>query len=354
MQFKKLSRIRSLARLSAFCFISAAVVNCQQPVRVWSIGPLVESSAPSSALSASTAALAPTRSIVFAGDRIVLAFKSGKQAGNAATSQRAFQLISLDAQTGSIKDTRAIASSTHFNLFATDDAHIILSGSNLMRLTPDLKDAGAIDVGADGQKLGRIENISPDGARLGNNTNSGFELIDATTLHSVRLSLSQAAAASVNNKGFVTNTQLWAGEYPGETAFLTYVDANGSYLIYHGRCGGTPQFLSDTLIFEPGCKKPFVINTSGDLIKTISLSGDVSFAGLSQNGTRFALQVGQYTSGHILQTERFIIFSTETWRPIAEVNPEYIRDDQSWTAFSPDGSLFVVGSPVRLALYRIP
>ena len=353
---KKFTQISCLL-LAALCFAIPSAASCQklpQPVRVWSIGPLVQRVASSSALSASTAPLAATRSMVFAGDRIVLASRSDKQPEAATASQTAFQLISLDAETGAVKDTREITSSSHLNLFATADAHVIVSGSNLMRLTPDLKDAGAVEVGADGNKLGKVENISPDGARLGNSTNPGFELIDATTLHSAKLSLSPAADASVNSKGFVTNTQQWSGEYPGETSFLTYVDGNGSYLIYHGRCGGKPQFLSDTLILEPGCKKPFVINTSGDTIKTLALSGDFSFAGVSRDGTRFALEVGQYTSDHILQTERFVIYSTETWKPIAEINPEYIRDDPSWTAFSADGSLFVVGSPVRLALYRIP
>jgi hypothetical protein len=27
---------------------------------------------------------------------------------------------------------------------------------------------------------------------------------------------------------------------------------------------------------------------------------------------------------------------------------------QSWTAFSPDGSMFVVGSPLKLTLFRLP
>ena len=31
-----------------------------------------------------------------------------------------------------------------------------------------------------------------------------------------------------------------------------------------------------------------------------------------------------------------------------------IPEAQSWTAFSPDGSLFVVGSPLKLTPYRLP
>jgi hypothetical protein len=44
----------------------------------------------------------------------------------------------------------------------------------------------------------------------------------------------------------------------------------------------------------------------------------------------------------------------ETGEPITEVKPDEIAEEQSWTAFSPDGSLFVVGSPLKLTLYRLP
>jgi hypothetical protein len=54
------------------------------------------------------------------------------------------------------------------------------------------------------------------------------------------------------------------------------------------------------------------------------------------------------------QHERFVIFSVETGDPIAEVKPGQDGEAQSWTAFSLDGSMFVVGSPLKLALYRLP
>jgi len=68
---------------------------------------------------------------------------------------------------------------------------------------------------------------------------------------------------------------------------------------------------------------------------------------VAQDGTRFALQDTR-------KSERFVIYSTKTWESIAEVEPEIPGEGQSWTAFSPDGSMFVVGSPLKLALYRIP
>ena len=55
-----------------------------------------------------------------------------------------------------------------------------------------------------------------------------------------------------------------------------------------------------------------------------------------------------------LKKERFVIYSTETWEPLAEVAPDEPAEEQSWTALSPEGTLFVVGSPLKLALYRLP
>jgi hypothetical protein len=84
-------------------------------------------------------------------------------------------------------------------------------------------------------------------------------------------------------------------------------------------------------------------------LKTASSPTVWSFAGVSQNGKRFALQLTG--SG---QHERFVIFSVASGESIAELKPDQDGEQQSWTAFSPDGSMFVVGSPLRLTLYRLP
>ncbi|MBZ5699541.1 MAG: hypothetical protein LAN18_13460 [Acidobacteriia bacterium] len=57
---------------------------------------------------------------------------------------------------------------------------------------------------------------------------------------------------------------------------------------------------------------------------------------------------------HTLKQEHFVVYSTDTGEPIAEVTPEELAEEQSWTAFSLDGSMFVVGFPLRLTLYRLP
>jgi len=57
---------------------------------------------------------------------------------------------------------------------------------------------------------------------------------------------------------------------------------------------------------------------------------------------------------HSVKHERFGIYAVDTGELIAEVTPDELAEEQSWTAFSPDGSMFVVGSPLKLTLYGLP
>jgi len=345
------------------CLSFGFAQNPSRSIRVWSVGPLTKAETVGEvAFGASGPAFTgarmdsqtesvfqATRRAVFAGDRIVIAMRVGPPAPN-----QVYRLLSLDAKTGDIRDSRDLADFGLRAIFATNDGHVILSGANVLRLTPDLKDEGVLDLNATGRKYARAENISPDGKTLGNATSPGYELVDARTLQIKTLTEYPAVDTSVSNKGYVTDNVHWVRDYPKDISFVTDTDASGQHLLYHGKCGGRPQFLSDDLILEPGCKNPLIIDIHGNLVKTMSVKGDFSYAGVSQNSKRFALQIASFTSIHSLKQERFVIYSTDTWEPVAEVTPDEPAEEQSWTAFSPDGSMFVVGSPLKLTLYRLP
>lgn len=321
-----------------------------KPTLVWSVGPLT-TSAPvigvsfgsggatvtGPHVSSQTGSIfAATRSVVFAGDRIVLASMVGMM------PKQDYQLLSLDIKTGEIKDSRELVDFGVRAIFATNDAHVIVSGFRILRLTPDLKDDGSFDYQTSGHRFVNVQNISPDGSTLGSKTSPGYDLIDASTLKSTQLTASPAVDTSVSNKGFVTNNPY------------SYTDITGLHPIDQSKCGGRPQFLTDTLILETGCKSPIVVDTNGSIVKTLPVKGAFAYAGVSQNGKRFALQAGTFSGAHTLKQEHFIIYSVGTWEPITEVTPDVPGEEQSWTAFSPDGSLFVVGSPLKLTLYRLP
>ena len=336
-----------------------------EPTRLWSVGPLTKSEPVMGVSFGSGGAtftgphvdsqtrsiFSATRSVVFAGDRIVLASQIGmRKVEGAQVMAEVYQLLSLDAKTGQVKDTRELTAFDSLPLFATDDAHVIAAGRMVLRLTPDLKDDGSFDYYASGHKFGNVENGSPDGSVVGNATSPGYELIDTRTLKAKPLTATPLADTSVSDEGVVTDNVHWIRDYPKDLSFITYYDATGDHLLYHGACGGRPQFLTNDLILEPGCKSPLIIDIHGNLARTIPLKGPFSYAGVSQNGKRFALQVGDHTVKH----ERFVIYSTETGEAVAQVNPYQPSEGQSWTAFSPDGSMFVVGSPLKLTLYQLP
>lgn len=292
---------------------------------------------------------AATRSVVFAGDRVVLASNVGmRRVEGAQTPEHVYWLLSLDSNTGEVKGSREFLAFGSLQVFATNDAHVIACGRSVLRLTPDLKDDGSFDYHATGHKFGNAENVSPDGAMLGNATSPGFELVDTRTLKARVLTANAADGTSLSNKGFVTDNVHWTRDYPKDLGFITYTDALGQHMIYHGKCGGRPQFLSDDLILEPGCESPSILDMHGNVVRTLPLRGGFSYAGVSQNGKRLALQIAS------VKHERFVIYSVETGEPIAEVKPDELAEAQSWTAISPDGSLFVVGSPLKLTLYRLP
>jgi hypothetical protein len=364
--------LENCARGTLLLLASVAVGFAQklpQPTRIWSVEPLTKSEpvrgitlgpggatvTPPHVDSQTGSVFAATRSVVFAGDRIVVASMVGMRRveGSQATEQ-VYQLLSLDATTGEVKKFRDFIDFGVRAIFATNDAHVIVSGTSVLRLTPDLKDEGSFDYHATGHKFGRVQNLSPDGSTIGNATSPGFELVDAHTLKATQLTPNGVVDTSISSRGFVTDNMRWISDYPKDHAFITYMDAAGNHLLYHGNCGGRPQFLTDDLVFEPGCKNPMIFDTKGNLVRTISVEGAFSYAGVSQNGKRFALQIASFSGLHSIKQERFVIFSVNTGEPIAEVTPDELAEEQSWTAFSPDGSMFVVGSPLKLTLYRLP
>jgi hypothetical protein len=335
-----------------------------QATRVWSVGPLTNSeSVMGLAVGSGRATVSgphldtqthsvfnATRSVVFAGNRIVIASHVGqREVEGRRGMEDVYQLLSLDAGTGGVKDIREMTAMGSLLVFATDDNHVIVSGRNVLRLTPDLKEDAAFDYHATGHKWGRVDHISPDGSTLGNETSPGFEFVDARTLKVTPLTDKPAVVSSVSRKGYVTDNVAWVGDYPKERAFITFIDAAGDHLLHHGECGERPQFLTDDLLLGQGCKAPFLVDTRGTLVRTLSVKGEATYAGVSQNGRRFALQLRR-SAGR----ERFVIYSIDTGQPVTEVEPEKPAEEQSWTAFSPDGTMFVVGSPLKLTLYRFP
>ena len=358
-------QLRSVGLGALFVLVFSSLGLTQklpEGTRVWSVGPLTKAEQVTGIVfgaggakvtgpredSQTGSTFRATRSVVFAGDRVILVSRAALPG-----PKEVDRLLSLDAKTGDIKDSRDLGFGVRA-IFATNDSHVIVSGASVLRLTPDLKDDGIFDCDVTGKKFCHTENVSPDGSTLGNATRPGYELLDAETLKSTVLTVNGVVDTSVSRKGFVTDNSYWTKEYPKDKAFVTFTDATGDHLLYHGKCGGRPQFLTDDLVFEPGCKSPLIVDKSGKLVRTLSVKGEFSYAGVSQNGKRFALQVASFSGMHSIKSEHFVVYSVNTGESIAEVTPDELAEEQSWTALSPDGSMIVVGSPLKLTLFRLP
>lgn len=135
-------------------FISVAIGLAQKlppPTRLWSVGPLTKSepvmgiafggggaTVTGPHVDSQTGSIfAATRSVAFAGDRIVIASMVGmRKVEGAQVPAQVYQLLSLDAKTGAVADAREILAFASLKVFATNDDHVIVSGRSVLRLTP--------------------------------------------------------------------------------------------------------------------------------------------------------------------------------------------------------------------------
>src|SRR5205814_7967174 len=122
--------------------------------------------------------------------------------------------------TGEVKDSRELTAFASLPIFSTSDGQVIVSGRSVMRLTPDLKDAGSFDYKEHGQRFGKVENISPDGSTLGNATSPGFQELDSRNLTTRQVTTDPSYDTSVNNRGFVTDNVHWIRDYPKDLSFV--------------------------------------------------------------------------------------------------------------------------------------
>jgi hypothetical protein len=296
---------------------------------------------------------AATREVAFAGDRVAVVFDAGSAPPQGKQPMSHYRVLSLDKNTGAVRNQAEFIG--HWGalpvLLGTSSSQLILGARTLQWLSPNLETAGRVF----SPDHGRIDMISPDRSTLAWETSPGTTLMDANSFKPVA-TLSQSAPTSVSRQAVLTNNDSWPTRYPGDSAFITRTDAIGSTLIFHGACGGRPEFLTSDRILSVGCGWIRILDNDGRVVVARrDPEGAYSFAGVSQNGARFALQASDARGDPpSLLYERFYIYDVNSAAPVASIPVSDLPERQSWTAFSPDGRFIAVGNPNRLNLYELP
>lgn len=287
---------------------------------------------------------AATRQVAFAGDRVLAIFDTGFSQYEDKQPMSKYRLLSLDVKTGEIKNSREFAGywgDMPF-VFATNDGHVILEQGSLTSVNPDLSEAGPkfnVD-------HGRVINMSPDGSTMAWETTPGTILLDSHTLTPAGKRFAESVPSSVSATAVLTSNIWWSRDYPKDNTFVALSNEHGLRLLFHGNCGLPAKFLNNETVMVIGCGKIRTMNVWGTILKEAAIGGPAGFAGVSQNGKRFALDFSDERGDpSLLLYEYFTIFDTETLHPIAMVRISDMPERQSWSAFSPDGQYFVAGNP---------
>ena len=295
---------------------------------------------------------AATRQVAFAGNRVLAIFDSGFPQYEGKQPMSKYRLLSLDVKTGEIKNSREFGG--HWGampyIFATNDGHVVLEQGSLRSLNPDLSDAGPkLDL-----DHGRVIDVSPDGSTMAWETDPGTVLLDSHTLAPTGKHFAESVPSSVSATAVLTGNISWH-DYPKDSTFVGLSDEHGLRLLFHGDCGFPAKFLNNETVMLVGCGKIRTMDVWGTILKEAAISGPARFAGVSQNGKRFALEFfDERGDPSLLLYEYFTVFDTETLHPVAMVRISEMPERQSWAAFSPDGQYFVAGNPNDLSLYKLP
>jgi hypothetical protein len=331
-----------------------ARATASQAERIWSVA-LDADALP---VLPTEAAFAGTRSAAIFADRADALFKTSSEVSHGGRPVSTYRLVSLDLKTGAVKGQKEIQGQSFPDLFATADDRLIVGHISLTRLNPDLSASGE-EYKQTGQ--GRTLSISPDGSELAHWADGKTELLDARTLSSAGVRIAAegrwSEPAAVSKSAILSSDARWVSQFPQELTFITLIDGAGMHLLYHGPCGGRPAFLSAEKILFVGCGKVTVIDATGKLLKELPLGAAYGgFAGVSRDGSRFAVVSTDYSAGDpsYQPDELFTIYNSETYAAVAVAAPETPSQSRSWSAFSPDGKLFLSGDAKRLSLYKIP
>ena len=328
----------------------AVVVPVPPAELLWSV--VLEKDPPAGLLTDSE--FASQRSAVLTTNRVIAIFEVSSEVSHGGRPVSTYRLMTLDRATGEVKGQKDLQGQHLPSIFAADDDHVLLAQASVTRLNPDLSESGEKFAGTG---HGDTAFLSPDGSIFAQASGTRTEFLDAHTLHFTGVHIKGPLPTAVSKRALVTNDSFWSHQFPQDTSFVALIDEHSPHLIYRGNCAGRPVFLSETKILSVGCAKATVFDSLGKVLKEFPLGLSFGwFAGVSRDGSRFALDSSDYplTDPSFAATQLFTIYNADTYEAVALVKPETLPEARSWSAFSQDGHLFLTGNAKKLNLYKIP
>jgi hypothetical protein len=263
-------------------------------------------------------------------------------------------LTSLDTHSGAILATKSVNGYDPLVFVSHSGKLLVSNGDELQLLSPDLK---PLNISFPLPGSGAADHTSPFGARV---SWQKFQkelprtfLLDADSFKIVG-EFGDCNVEAISDDSVAQSVVLVKEE---STPAIEVCRPKGiDRILYRGPHQSHYFFYLDneTMLLINGTRI-MLLDRQGAVRGTDSWPDDVNFAGVSRDGSRFAIATGRWGFGDpaYLNRETIIVYDTATLRPIAQIRSSPTPEMQSWTALSEDGSALAMASGSSLSYFRI-
>ena len=265
------------------------------------------------------------------------------------------ELRTLDARTGEVIANWQFEGQNPY-IFATSSGKVVLSaGGELQLLSAHLLPLGISFPLAGGE----ANRASPTGARMAwqRFSNGPPKTIFLNTDSLVPEETFASCHVEAMTDHLVAESVILVNErstpainvcQPGAAERILYRGENQAYYSF---------YLNNEVMLMIRGDRLQLTDSQGKLLGEDEWPGEeLGFAGVSRDGSRFAIATARWGIGDpaYINRESIVIYDTSTIRPVLEIHSEHVPYLQSLSAFSPDGKAFAVASDSSVSYFPIP
>lgn len=264
-------------------------------------------------------------------------------------------LSDWNAQTAQSVATASVGGFQPF-IFATSNGDILVSAGGRLRLLSSLLKPLDISFDLTG---GEANRVSPSGARIGwqrFSRNPPKTIFLDTRSLKPRETFASCNIEAMSDK-VVDESVVLVNEH-STPAIDVCEPGNSTHPFYRGPFQPFYYFyLTNQVMLILSGDHLKLIDQRGAMLGEDDWSGeDVNFAGVSRDGSRFAIATERSGFGDppLINKETFVVYETSTASPICEIDSPYPPSLQSPSALSPDGKAFAIWNGSEIRYFRLP